>query len=88
MRTVILAVLVFLLISQNEALRCYCGGKRRCSSSIETCVGSDSVCISASFYGVPNPFYFKGCYRERDCRTVNYPGISSASCCHSDLCNR
>ncbi|PWA21343.1 hypothetical protein CCH79_00003062 [Gambusia affinis] len=74
-------------LTPNEALRCHCGGKRRCPSSIETCITSDSVCISASFYGVPQPFYFRGCYRESDCRKVNYPGLSSASCCRTDLCN-
>uniref|UniRef100_A0A8C6NPM7 Snake toxin/toxin-like domain-containing protein n=1 Tax=Nothobranchius furzeri TaxID=105023 RepID=A0A8C6NPM7_NOTFU len=88
MKTVVFAVLVFLLISQNEALKCYCGGKRQCPDRIETCIGSDSVCISASFYGVPQPFYFKGCYRESDCVKVNMPGMSSASCCRTDLCNR
>uniref|UniRef100_A0A146UWL8 Lymphocyte antigen 6D n=1 Tax=Fundulus heteroclitus TaxID=8078 RepID=A0A146UWL8_FUNHE len=87
MKAVILALFVLLLISQNEALRCHCGGKRRCSSPIETCTTSDSVCISANFYGVPQPFYFRGCYRESDCRKVSLPGMSTASCCRTDLCN-
>lgn len=110
-------IVIKLISIQGEALRCYCGGKRRCSSPIETCITSDSVCISANFYGVPRkscmrrslittkeitasdynswyfqfvskePFYFRGCYRESDCRKVNHPGLSSASCCHTDLCN-
>ncbi|MED6236495.1 hypothetical protein ILYODFUR_036557 [Ilyodon furcidens] len=87
MKAAIFGVFVLLLISQNDALRCHCGGKRRCPSSIETCTSSDSVCISASFYGVPQPFYFRGCYRESDCRKVNMPGISSARCCTTNLCN-
>uniref|UniRef100_A0A3Q3BF95 Snake toxin/toxin-like domain-containing protein n=1 Tax=Kryptolebias marmoratus TaxID=37003 RepID=A0A3Q3BF95_KRYMA len=86
MKPVILAVLVLLLVSQNEALKCYCGGKRQCSNPIETCSGTDNVCASVIFHA-PIYSYFKGCYRRTDCLLLNQPGLISATCCGSDLCN-
>ncbi|GLD74678.1 weak neurotoxin 6-like protein [Lates japonicus] len=48
MKLVILSLLVVLVVSQSEALRCNCGGIRNCPGGrVETCHDSDSVCISA-----------------------------------------
>uniref|UniRef100_A0AAX7VCT4 UPAR/Ly6 domain-containing protein n=1 Tax=Astatotilapia calliptera TaxID=8154 RepID=A0AAX7VCT4_ASTCA len=124
MKTVIVAVLVLLVISQSEALKCYCGGLRHCPNSVETCHGFNNVCTSAIIYAGSSkskpsfglvcrkknktklnqlqqmisyhlvflvstaPRYFKGCMKSNDCRIMNQPGVSSATCCSADLCNR
>uniref|UniRef100_A0A3Q0RN36 UPAR/Ly6 domain-containing protein n=1 Tax=Amphilophus citrinellus TaxID=61819 RepID=A0A3Q0RN36_AMPCI len=87
MKTVIVAVLVLLVVSQSEALKCNCGGLRYCPTSVETCVGSNNVCASVIIYAGSTPRYFKGCVKSTDCRLMNRPGISSATCCATDLCN-
>ncbi|KAM9837966.1 uncharacterized protein ACBR49_018598 [Aulostomus maculatus] len=88
MKTVILLFLLLLVVSQGEALRCYCGGKKICSDPVETCYGSNNVCASVIIYAVTSPSYFQGCSTQNDCMMMNQPGISSASCCTTDLCNR
>uniref|UniRef100_A0A3Q2V4G8 UPAR/Ly6 domain-containing protein n=3 Tax=Haplochromini TaxID=319058 RepID=A0A3Q2V4G8_HAPBU len=88
MKTVIVAVLVLLVISQSDALKCYCGGLRHCPNSVETCHGFNNVCTSAIIYAGSTPRYFKGCMKSNDCRIMNQPGVSSATCCSADLCNR
>ncbi|XP_050922116.1 uncharacterized protein LOC108901709 isoform X6 [Lates calcarifer] len=88
MKLVILSLLVVLVVSQSEALKCNCGGIRNCPGRVETCYGSANVCISA-FLNNPAgaPRHFKGCYNSRDCQLINSSGIGSASCCRTDLCN-
>ncbi|KAL7372953.1 hypothetical protein ABVT39_024491 [Epinephelus coioides] len=49
MKTVILALVVLLVVSQGEALRCYCGGRTHCSSRVQTCSGSNKVCARITF---------------------------------------
>ncbi|XP_049916613.1 CD59 glycoprotein-like [Epinephelus moara] len=85
MKTVILALLVLLVVSQGEALRCYCGGRTHCSGRVQTCSGSNQVCARITF--VFDNSYFQSCYNARACRRViNTRGISGR-CCSSDLCN-
>ncbi|XP_059181304.1 CD59 glycoprotein-like [Centropristis striata] len=88
MKTVILALLVLLVVSQGEALRCYCGGtSKRCSSRVETCSGSNPVCASITLTAGPIVSYFQSCYRESDCRSLLRQSYASGRCCKSDLCN-
>ncbi|XP_057681766.1 short neurotoxin 3-like [Corythoichthys intestinalis] len=87
MKTVLVALLVFFLISQGEALECHCGGLRHCPRSRETCTDSDNACASVIFHVGSRPSYFKGCSSLFKCRVLNNPGVSTASCCTSDLCN-
>uniref|UniRef100_A0A3Q3KDS5 UPAR/Ly6 domain-containing protein n=1 Tax=Monopterus albus TaxID=43700 RepID=A0A3Q3KDS5_MONAL len=88
MKTVILALLVVLVVSQSEALKCNCGGARRCPGGrIETCSPDSDVCISAIIYAGSSVTSFRGCYPSSGCVLLNQPGISSASCCRTDLCN-
>uniref|UniRef100_A0A4W6DIX8 Uncharacterized protein n=1 Tax=Lates calcarifer TaxID=8187 RepID=A0A4W6DIX8_LATCA len=89
MKLVILSLLVVLVVSQSEALKCNCGGIRNCPGGrVETCYGSANVCISA-FLNNPAgaPRHFKGCYPQHGCESINRLGIGSASCCRTDLCN-
>ncbi|XP_045908547.1 sperm acrosome membrane-associated protein 4-like [Micropterus dolomieu] len=88
MKIVILALFVFLAVSQSEALKCYCGGLRRCPDRVETCPPSSDVCAGVIFTAGSTPSYFKGCMKARDCALLNQPGVSTASCCRGDLCNR
>uniref|UniRef100_A0A3Q1FH01 UPAR/Ly6 domain-containing protein n=1 Tax=Acanthochromis polyacanthus TaxID=80966 RepID=A0A3Q1FH01_9TELE len=88
MKTVVLALLVLVVVSQSEALRCYCGGLRDCPNSIETCYGDANTCVSAIITAGSHVNRFKGCYRFRDCLVINRPPYSTASCCMTDLCNR
>uniref|UniRef100_A0A8C4F757 Uncharacterized protein n=1 Tax=Dicentrarchus labrax TaxID=13489 RepID=A0A8C4F757_DICLA len=88
MKTVILALFVLLAVSQSEGLRCNCGGLKQCSSPVETCYGSNNVCASVIIYAGSRPSYFKGCMTSNECMRMNHPGISSASCCRTDQCNR
>uniref|UniRef100_A0A3Q2Z2Q7 UPAR/Ly6 domain-containing protein n=1 Tax=Hippocampus comes TaxID=109280 RepID=A0A3Q2Z2Q7_HIPCM len=89
MKCLLVALLVFVLVSQGEALQCYCGGKRRCpSGSVEQCTPSSDACASVIFEVGTNPSYFKGCSTLHNCLLMNSPGISTASCCTTNLCNR
>uniref|UniRef100_A0A3Q0RMD2 UPAR/Ly6 domain-containing protein n=1 Tax=Amphilophus citrinellus TaxID=61819 RepID=A0A3Q0RMD2_AMPCI len=76
-----------LFLLPGEALKCNCGGSHYCPTSVETCVGSNNVCASVIIYA-GTPKYFQGCMNSPDCRIMNHPGISSATCCATDLCNR
>nr|XP_046233359.1 phospholipase A2 inhibitor and Ly6/PLAUR domain-containing protein-like [Scatophagus argus] len=87
MKTVILALFVLLVVSQSEALRCNCGGQKHCSSPVETCYGQNNVCAGVIIYAGSRPSYFKSCMKFEDCMRLNHPGISSATCCRTDLCN-
>ncbi|CAB1442973.1 unnamed protein product, partial [Pleuronectes platessa] len=49
MKSVILALLVVLVVGHSEALKCNCSVSSLCSGSIQTCSGSDQVCISFRF---------------------------------------
>ncbi|XP_061765657.1 toxin 3FTx-Oxy5-like [Nerophis ophidion] len=86
MKTVVLALLVVLVVSQGEALRCNCGGRRQCPGNVETCYGQANACASVVFL-VPSLSYLKGCMKRTDCQIMNQPGITTAACCSSDLCN-
>ncbi|XP_029953978.1 lymphocyte antigen 6D-like [Salarias fasciatus] len=88
MKTVIIAVVVLLVVSQSEALKCHCGGLRHCPNPVETCFGSGNVCASTIITAGGTVKYFKGCMTAHNCRLMNQPGISSAYCCSTDLCNR
>uniref|UniRef100_A0A3Q0RTJ4 UPAR/Ly6 domain-containing protein n=1 Tax=Amphilophus citrinellus TaxID=61819 RepID=A0A3Q0RTJ4_AMPCI len=76
------------VVSVCEALKCNCGGLRHCSPSVETCSGFNNVCASVIIYAGSTPRYFQGCMKSPDCRIMNQPGVSSATCCTTDLCNR
>uniref|UniRef100_A0A4W6BLF3 UPAR/Ly6 domain-containing protein n=1 Tax=Lates calcarifer TaxID=8187 RepID=A0A4W6BLF3_LATCA len=87
MKLVILSLLVVLVVSQSEALKCHCGGDRSCpGGSVENCAAGGDVCIRAILFNPPS--HFRGCYRSRDCQVINNMGIGSASCCRTDMCNR
>ncbi|KAL3967794.1 alpha-2-macroglobulin-like protein [Sarotherodon galilaeus] len=88
MKTVIVAVLVLLVISQSEALKCYCGGLWYCPSSVEFCHGFNNVCSTVFLDAESTPRYSKGCMKSNVCRTVTQPGVLSIHCCSTDLCNR
>nr|CBN81474.1 Uncharacterized protein [Dicentrarchus labrax] len=83
MKTVILAFLVLLVVSQGEALICKCGGQRYCSHAREVCFG---VCARVVQPGAC-PAFYQGCMRAVDCMAMIRPGISNAHCCSTDLCN-
>ncbi|KAG7507488.1 hypothetical protein JOB18_035596 [Solea senegalensis] len=67
MKTVIVALLVVLVVSHSEALRCNCGGRTNCpSSGTQTCSGSNKVCINFRFTNT-DLGYFRSCYSAFDC---------------------
>uniref|UniRef100_A0A673AEE4 UPAR/Ly6 domain-containing protein n=1 Tax=Sphaeramia orbicularis TaxID=375764 RepID=A0A673AEE4_9TELE len=76
----------YLLYPPGEALRCYCGGKASCSSSVVTCSPSDDRCGSVILTAVIS--YFKRCMSSYECSIMNQPPLSQAHCCGTDLCNR
>uniref|UniRef100_A0A3B4VFA1 UPAR/Ly6 domain-containing protein n=1 Tax=Seriola dumerili TaxID=41447 RepID=A0A3B4VFA1_SERDU len=96
MKTVIVALFVVLVVSHSEALRCHCGGIRDCLSPVETCQGEDNVCENKTFSNDPLSFFYvstvtyrlNGCYKSTNCPLLNRLGLSSGSCCKTDLCNR
>eukprot|EP00066_Takifugu_rubripes_P030938 XP_011620204.1 PREDICTED: CD59B glycoprotein-like [Takifugu rubripes] len=89
MKTVIFALLVLLATTQSEALRCKCGGTyRNCRDPVETCYGSNQACASVIITVGSRPSYFQSCMSLLDCNKLNRPGISTARCCTTDLCNR
>ncbi|XP_068585352.1 three-finger toxin MALT0070C-like [Cebidichthys violaceus] len=88
MKTVILALLVLVVLSQGEALRCNCGGtSKRCSAPVETCYGSNSVCASVTLQAGPHVSYFRSCYNKNACRQLIASSVASGRCCSTDLCN-
>uniref|UniRef100_A0A4W6BLD8 UPAR/Ly6 domain-containing protein n=1 Tax=Lates calcarifer TaxID=8187 RepID=A0A4W6BLD8_LATCA len=87
MKLVILSLLVVLVVSQIEALRCNCGGKRSCPSPVETCRGRSNVCASIIIYAESPPREFKGCIKSNECMILNRSGMATALCCETDLCN-
>ncbi|CAN9509132.1 unnamed protein product [Ophioblennius macclurei] len=88
MKTLIVAVVVLLVVSQSEALECICGGLRRCSGPVETCYDSETVCASVIHSVGGRTRSTQSCMKERDCRMINRLGASSAYCCYTDRCNR
>ncbi|XP_057681643.1 alpha-elapitoxin-Al2a-like [Corythoichthys intestinalis] len=80
MKTVLAALLVFVLVGQGEALRCYCGGMR-----IENCPPESDACISGIFNPPMTPGYVKGCYTKHGCDYLRR--FATVSCCDTDLCN-
>ncbi|KAI4807499.1 hypothetical protein KUCAC02_027305 [Chaenocephalus aceratus] len=87
MKTVIVALFVLLAVSQSEALRCHCGGLQTCGSSQDSCFGRIWVCAKVINIVGSNPNFLQGCLSATDCMMLNRPGISSSSCCSTDLCN-
>ncbi|XP_027144930.1 neurotoxin 3FTx-RI isoform X1 [Larimichthys crocea] len=87
MKTVILALLVLMAVSQTEALKCNCAGLRGCPKPVETCYNENEVCGSVTFSSASNPSFFKGCMPLRDCVLMNRQGASTARCCKTDQCN-
>uniref|UniRef100_A0AAQ4R2T8 UPAR/Ly6 domain-containing protein n=1 Tax=Gasterosteus aculeatus aculeatus TaxID=481459 RepID=A0AAQ4R2T8_GASAC len=87
MKTVILALLVLVVVSQGEALRCNCGGASKCSGRIETCSGFNPVCASMILQAGSRVSYFKRCMKESDCRLLLNTNVASGHCCSTDLCN-
>ncbi|KAI9526377.1 hypothetical protein NQZ68_039985 [Dissostichus eleginoides] len=87
MKTVILALVVLVVVSQSEALECYCAGARTCPDRTETCKGLDQVCVRASVSVADGRYsnYFMGCWLEEGCKELNKPGGYSGSCCTQDL---
>ncbi|KAK5850918.1 hypothetical protein PBY51_001754 [Eleginops maclovinus] len=87
MKTVILALMVLVVFSQGEALKCYCGGTTKiCSGRVETC-SSNQVCGSIIIQVGPHVSHFKGCMNANDCRRLSSSQVTSGSCCSRDLCN-
>uniref|UniRef100_A0A7N6BMH1 UPAR/Ly6 domain-containing protein n=1 Tax=Anabas testudineus TaxID=64144 RepID=A0A7N6BMH1_ANATE len=87
MKTVILALLVLLVVNQNEGLRCYCGGNNICLNHIETCPDSANICGSIIIYAGPKPSHYTRCMSSSDCAAMTYRGISKCYGCGTDLCN-
>ncbi|XP_044194136.1 lymphocyte antigen 6D-like [Thunnus albacares] len=88
MKTVILALLVLLVISQGEALRCHCVRDRDCSGPIQTCTGPTDVCYFAVAY-IPDLTIARGCTPANECRTMRFSDhVVSSGCCRGDLCNK
>nr|XP_024658500.1 lymphocyte antigen 6D-like [Maylandia zebra] len=88
MKTVMLAVLLLLAVSQSKALECHCGGQKFCSRPVETCSSSNDVCSTLVITSGPVVTHTKGCLKSLACRILNRPPVMTASCCSSDLCNR
>uniref|UniRef100_A0A3Q2V230 Lymphocyte antigen 6D-like n=2 Tax=Haplochromini TaxID=319058 RepID=A0A3Q2V230_HAPBU len=90
MKTVMLAVLLLLAVSQSEALECHCGGQKFCSRPVETCSSSNDVCSTLVITSGTNACWAasRGCLKSLACRILNRPPVMTASCCSSDLCNR
>ncbi|XP_077358707.1 uncharacterized protein LOC144004902 [Festucalex cinctus] len=81
MKTVLVALLVFVLVSQGEALTCYCEGKSACFEPLETCRYNE-VCSKVMFQVDSSTTFIKGCTWK------NYCSLSgTSSCCETDLCN-
>ncbi|KAK5906016.1 hypothetical protein CgunFtcFv8_001919 [Champsocephalus gunnari] len=88
MKTVIRALLVLVVVSQGEALRCRCEGSKICSSGrIETCHGFKQVCGSIVTRAGPHVSFFKSCMSADSCRQMSHSQVSSGYCCSQDLCN-
>ncbi|KAK9530336.1 hypothetical protein VZT92_011843 [Zoarces viviparus] len=85
MKTVILAILLLVVVSQGEALRCNCGGTARCSGRVQDCYGNNQACASFILQSGSSVSYFKRCMKESDCRIMS--SYVSGSCCSTDLCN-
>ncbi|XP_044033555.1 uncharacterized protein si:dkeyp-80c12.8 isoform X2 [Siniperca chuatsi] len=86
MKTVIVALLVLLVVSQGEALKCYCGGLKHCLNPAETCHGLNDVCAKVTFSAGFTGSYFQGCVKAIECMIENRRGVS-ATCCSRNLCN-
>ncbi|KAG7506945.1 hypothetical protein JOB18_019486 [Solea senegalensis] len=86
MKTVIVALLVVLVVSHSEALRCNCAGKAPCAFSQQNCYGLNQVCARMTF-NPPGSGSFKSCYNARACANLISSGKASGRCCSSDLCN-
>uniref|UniRef100_A0A3Q2Z4Y9 Snake toxin/toxin-like domain-containing protein n=1 Tax=Hippocampus comes TaxID=109280 RepID=A0A3Q2Z4Y9_HIPCM len=87
MKCVLVALLVFVIVSQGEALKCHCGGQYNCPGNEETCDADQIYCVSFTFSDGRYPSVVRGCSSFSDCRRLDSPGISTSSCCFSDLCN-
>ncbi|KAK5850919.1 hypothetical protein PBY51_001754 [Eleginops maclovinus] len=88
MKTVILTLMVLVVVSQGEALRCYCGGTpRTCQGSVVTC-DLDEVCGSILVSAGPRPYHMKDCMKAHDCKRLsNLSEYVHGFCCSRDLCN-
>ncbi|KAK7919542.1 hypothetical protein WMY93_010826 [Mugilogobius chulae] len=73
MKTSVVTILVLLLLSQNEALKCNCGGRNTCHGSVETCSGSDTFCGYIKFH-IDNT-YAKRCMSAAECEIMNQPNL-------------
>ncbi|XP_078019773.1 uncharacterized protein LOC144459454 isoform X1 [Epinephelus lanceolatus] len=85
MKTVILALVVLLVVSQGEALKCLCGGRTRCPGRHQTCTGPNQVCAYFAYhfdYG-----FIQRCNDADDCREALYYGQATVKCCKTNLCN-
>ncbi|XP_060884318.1 lymphocyte antigen 6D-like [Labrus mixtus] len=88
MKTVVVALLVLLVISQGESLKCKCGGPARpCQSPVETCPASQPFCGNVIIPSAAPGYFYQGCMEPRECRGLDNPGISTTTCCTTDLCN-
>lgn len=87
MKTVILALLVSLAVSEGDALICHCQ-QTTCTAPVETCVhGTDPVCAKILVSG-SSARIVKGCMSGLDdCLGLHYPPYYFAMCCSTDLCN-
>ncbi|KAL6094962.1 uncharacterized protein ACO6RY_16258 [Pungitius sinensis] len=88
MKTVVLALLVLVVVSQGEALRCYCGGaSKTCSGRFDICSGINPVCASMFLQAGSRVTSFKRCMKETDCRLLLSTNVATGRCCSTDLCN-
>ncbi|XP_037609992.1 synergistic-like venom protein [Sebastes umbrosus] len=89
MKTVILALLVLVVVSQGEALQCRCGGTSKiCSGPVETCAGSNNVCASIIIQTGPHVSDIQGCMTAHNCALLTNSNVASGRCCRTDMCNR
>ncbi|KAM9825466.1 bone morphogenetic protein receptor type-1A-like [Syngnathus typhle] len=88
MKTFLVALLVFVLVSQGEALKCYCGGRNNCPGNEEICTTSHHLCASVVYNDGTSPDYMKGCASYPECNFIkDEPSVASIYCCGTDLCN-
>ncbi|RVE59441.1 hypothetical protein OJAV_G00188670 [Oryzias javanicus] len=85
MKPVILTVLVLLLVSQNEALKCYCENTVVCDGPVHECKPEETVCLATALLQVGR--YFRRCAEPSACSNLNVPGVAYSTCCRTDLCN-
>ncbi|KAK9523778.1 hypothetical protein VZT92_017674 [Zoarces viviparus] len=85
MKTVILAILLLVVVSQGEALWCRCEGQgKECPLHVEKCKAGE-VCGEV-FIDDGSSQYYMGCMTKEECNAHVFTDISRARCCDWDWC--